>query len=219
MGDVAFSQASRSRRRSEACCPARNGAPSPKPTPSTSGSPAGSGCGARSCFAAMAATRAGSTRSGRRSGFRAAATRRGPCLPSAIRGLVDRIDYGLHRRIPRGVPRELQPGPVRRCWPPSLSNARPEQTQNFSLDAPSELRHVLSTFPVAARCVVGEPVPRSLMPRQNAHAHLSHHLRSTSPARHTCRAPSCSWASAWARPLETTWYVQSNERPAALEAA
>jgi hypothetical protein len=25
-------------------------------------------------------------------------------------GLVDRIDYGLHRRIPRGVPEELQPG-------------------------------------------------------------------------------------------------------------
>jgi hypothetical protein len=24
--------------------------------------------------------------------------------------LVDRIDYGLHRRIPRGVPEELQPG-------------------------------------------------------------------------------------------------------------
>ena len=25
-------------------------------------------------------------------------------------GLADRIDFGLHRRIPRGVPPELQPG-------------------------------------------------------------------------------------------------------------
>jgi hypothetical protein len=25
-------------------------------------------------------------------------------------GLVDRVDFGLHRRIPRSVPRDLQPG-------------------------------------------------------------------------------------------------------------
>ena len=38
-------------------------------------------------------------------------------------------------------------------------------------------------------------------------------------SRHTLTAAIMALGEAWARPLETTWYVQSSEKPAAIEAA
>ncbi len=38
-----------------------------------------------------------------------------------------------------------------------------------------------------------------------------------SPARHTLSGAIMQLGESWARPLETTWYVQSPERPDALE--
>ena len=38
-----------------------------------------------------------------------------------------------------------------------------------------------------------------------------------SPARHTLSSAIMQLGKSWARPLETTWYVQSCERPDALE--
>ena len=37
------------------------------------------------------------------------------------------------------------------------------------------------------------------------------------PARHTVASAIMQLGDAWARPLDNTWYVQSAERPAALE--
>jgi hypothetical protein len=38
------------------------------------------------------------------------------------------------------------------------------------------------------------------------------------PARHCLASAIMELGDAWARPLDNTWYVQSSERPAALEA-
>jgi hypothetical protein len=39
----------------------------------------------------------------------------------------------------------------------------------------------------------------------------------TAPARHALSSAIMQLGDAWARPLDNTWYVQSAERPAALE--
>ena len=40
----------------------------------------------------------------------------------------------------------------------------------------------------------------------------------TAPARHKLASTIMELGEAWARPLDNTWYIQSSERPAALEA-
>jgi hypothetical protein len=39
----------------------------------------------------------------------------------------------------------------------------------------------------------------------------------TAPSRHTIASAIMQLGEAWARPLDATWYVQSTERPGALE--
>lgn len=84
-----------------------------------------------------------------------------------------------------------------------------EQIGNFILDGAFESRHVLALFTPA------EPTelrPKALPMRTYL---ITYDL--AGDTRHRLAGAIMQLGDAWARPLETTWYVQSSERASALE--
>ena len=150
---------------------------SPRPMPSTSGSRAGCASAARTCWRATAATHAGCTRSGRRSVFAGSRAKARALFAERHPGLVDRIDFGLHRRIPRG----RAPGVA--AWLFDGLARATEQTQNFrsTLSANRGMFPLRSCRRSSVRRAGTALAPTPRCPARPRHAHLSHHLRHRRP--------------------------------------
>ena len=124
-------------------------------------------------------------------------------------GLADRIDFGLHRRIPRRPPPELQPGLF------DAAGLR-EQTQNFCSTWPANRGMFSLRSPAVSTHGERSPVPRC--PREPDMRTYLITFDTNASTRHQIASAIMQLGEAWARPLDATWYVQSNDRPTAVEA-
>ena len=185
---------------------------------STSGSRAGCGSAARTSWPATAAIPAGCTKSGRKSASRQPSQGLGVFNERHPRPAPDRIDFGLHRRIPPRRPDSSPELAALVCSTPSAGGNQ-EQTQNFR----STVAANRGMFPLRSRRSQVRVRRERSLPRTSLPDEIPPCAPTSSPttsplrARHSLASAIMQLGEAWARPLDNTWYVQSTERPSVLE--